>query len=74
MGYQPGPLRDESLAELACQCVFAVLLLGGIFWLSARLPTEQTVEHDGHRWVRTLRGGIAHHPDCPCQMNKAEVE
>lgn len=36
-----------------------------------------TVQHDGHWWVRhwTYRtAAIVHHPDCPCQTRKAEVE
>lgn len=25
-----------------------------------------TVEHDGHRFVAFSRGGLLHHPGCPC--------
>lgn len=32
-----------------------------------------TVEHDGHKliiWVDFQKGGILHHPDCPCQKRE----
>jgi hypothetical protein len=25
-----------------------------------------SAEHDGHKWVVSSKGGIVHHPDCPC--------
>jgi hypothetical protein len=43
--------------------VFLFVIIGVV----RLIPKQRTVEHDGHRWVQTLHGGIAHHPDCPCQ-------
>lgn len=33
-----------------------------------------TAQHDGHWFVKDAGGGVCHHPDCPCQPHKAEVE
>jgi len=30
-----------------------------------------TIKHDGHLWITRDKGGIVHHPDCPC-MKKDE--
>lgn len=40
---------------------------------AVRSVVAVSFDHDGHRWVSAVgsRGGLAHHPDCPCHV-KAE--
>lgn len=33
-----------------------------------------TVLHDRHWFVTDVRGGVCHHPDCPCLNRRAEVD
>ena len=35
------------------------------------LSILRTEKHDGHLWIVNYKGGIVHHPDCPC-MKKDE--
>lgn len=31
--------------------------------------TLDTIQHDGHLFIRASGGGLLHHPDCPCLAN-----
>lgn len=68
MGYSNGSRGSrESVGESFASFAVAVVFLFVIIGVVRLIPKQRTVEHDGHRWVQTLHGGIAHHPDCPCQ-------
>lgn len=70
--------------ELLGSGVAAVAIVAVIIWLcslgrrsvdeasgAVRSRWAVSRDHDGHRWVETIQGGLAHHPDCQC-LRKAE--
>lgn len=47
--------------------VFYLLGLIYIVCYEVNKPKAETIQHDGHNWVRdTSYGHLTHHPDCPC--------
>ena len=63
------PDDDEELGPFGKMAV-ALVMLFVILTIAGFLPKAWTVEHDGHKWVRTTHGGITHHPDCPCRAER----
>lgn len=72
----------EAVVSLAILVVLVALLWSAFFGGSPRHAATEppvswnlyTAQHDGHWFVKDAGGGVCHHPDCPCQTRKVEVE
>lgn len=66
---------DLIMVEILVGIVVAMLLVASCAESYQNSPAHLSthfseVTYDGHRWMlynNTSRGGVAHHPDCPCK-------
>lgn len=72
-------MKEELFADVLSGFVVLAIVLAFAYGVNKAVDARSngvrsvvavSFDHDGHRWVRALRGGgLAHHPDCPCHAN-----